>query len=174
MHVGSCCYVPSCQAPEVAASQGLEWAMLIHLREAPVHAWPGARVDERGGRGRRVAKSCLPVLIVGWRSDGRRSFPGLVLFRLTVVEPFSGTRCMIPQSFVSIRNRSYQEFWVITGSPRYPGYLPRQIQVLHPYSWEKIRAPLWVSYLIKQEHFTLSLDDLDCVCYSWGFNTLDG
>jgi hypothetical protein len=39
-------------------------------------------VDERGGRGRQVAKSCLPVLIVGWRSDGRGSFLGLVLFRL--------------------------------------------------------------------------------------------
>jgi hypothetical protein len=27
-------------------------------------------VDERGGRGRLVAKPYLPMLIVGWRSDG--------------------------------------------------------------------------------------------------------
>jgi hypothetical protein len=27
-------------------------------------------VIDRGGRGRQVVKSCLPVLIVGWRSDG--------------------------------------------------------------------------------------------------------
>jgi hypothetical protein len=26
----------------------------------------------------------------------------------------------------------------------------------------------------KQEHFTLSLDDLDCICCSWGFDPLDG
>jgi hypothetical protein len=38
------------------------------------------RVDERCGRGRRVAKSHLPMLIIGWRSDGRGSFPGLVFF----------------------------------------------------------------------------------------------
>jgi hypothetical protein len=28
------------------------------------------RVDERGGRGRQVVKSCLPVLIMGWRVYG--------------------------------------------------------------------------------------------------------
>jgi hypothetical protein len=27
------------------------------------------QVDERGGWGRQVVKSCLPTLIVGWRSD---------------------------------------------------------------------------------------------------------
>jgi hypothetical protein len=27
-------------------------------------------VDERGGRGRQVVKSHLPMLIIGWRSDG--------------------------------------------------------------------------------------------------------
>jgi hypothetical protein len=27
-------------------------------------------VDERGGRGRRVVKSHLPTLIIGWRSAG--------------------------------------------------------------------------------------------------------
>jgi hypothetical protein len=38
------------------------------------------QVDERGGRGRQVAKSRLPALIVGWRSDGRGSFLGLAFF----------------------------------------------------------------------------------------------
>jgi hypothetical protein len=38
MQVGSCGYVPSCQAPVAAASQILEWAMLIRLQEAPGHA----------------------------------------------------------------------------------------------------------------------------------------
>jgi hypothetical protein len=28
------------------------------------------QVDERGGRGRQVVKSCLPMLIIGWISDG--------------------------------------------------------------------------------------------------------
>jgi hypothetical protein len=53
-----------------------------------------------------VAKSYLATLIIGWRSDGRRSFPGLVLFKLVapplqprVVGPFPGMRCMVPQSF---------------------------------------------------------------------------
>jgi hypothetical protein len=39
-------------------------------------------VDERGGRGRRMVKSYLPVLIIGRRSDGCGSFLRLVLFRL--------------------------------------------------------------------------------------------
>jgi hypothetical protein len=50
-----------------------------------------------------VVKSSLPALIVAWRSDGRGSFPGLVLFRLVapplqpeVVRPFLDMRCMVP------------------------------------------------------------------------------
>jgi hypothetical protein len=43
------------------------------------------------------------------------------------------------------------------------------IQTSNPCSWEKIWAPLW-----EEEHFTLSLNDLDCVCYSWWFNAVDG
>jgi hypothetical protein len=27
-------------------------------------------VNERGGRGKQVEKSCLPALIIWWRSDG--------------------------------------------------------------------------------------------------------
>jgi hypothetical protein len=80
-----------------------------------------------------VAKSCMSVLIVGLRSDGHRSFPGLVLSRLVapplqpgVVGPFPGMRCMVPQPFTAGGNQSYPEFWVVTDGPRYPGYLPRQ------------------------------------------------
>jgi hypothetical protein len=60
----------------------------------------------------------------------RRMFPGLVLFRLVVphlqpgvVGPFPGMRCMVPQSFAAGGNRSYPEFWVVTGGPRYSGYI---------------------------------------------------
>jgi hypothetical protein len=55
-----------------------------------------------------VLKSCLPALIVGWRSDGRGSLLGLVLFRLVappiqpgVVGSFPGTGCMVPQPFTA-------------------------------------------------------------------------
>jgi hypothetical protein len=72
------------------------------------------------------------VLIVGQRSDGQRSFPRLVLFRLVapllqsgVVGSFLGTRCMVPQPFAADGNLSYLKFWTVTGGPRYPGYLPR-------------------------------------------------
>jgi hypothetical protein len=80
--VGSYGYVPSCQVPKVAASQGPEWVMLIRcgkpsdmLDQAP-RSLP--RVDERGGRGKQVVKSCLPTLIVGWRTDDHGLFLGLV------------------------------------------------------------------------------------------------
>jgi hypothetical protein len=50
-----------------------------------------------------VAKSYLPALIIGWRSDGCESFPGLVLFRLVappvqprVVGLFPRMGCMVP------------------------------------------------------------------------------
>jgi hypothetical protein len=79
-----------------------------------------------------VAKSCLPVLIVRRRSDGHRSFLGLILFRLVipplhpgVVGLFSGMGCMVPQPFVAGGNQSYLKFWAVTGDPWYPGYLPR-------------------------------------------------
>jgi hypothetical protein len=49
-----------------------------------------------------VAKSRLSILIIGWRSVGRGSFPGLVLFRLVapplqpeVVGMFPGMGCMV-------------------------------------------------------------------------------
>jgi hypothetical protein len=48
--------------------------MLIRCGKPPgmLDRGPGSLpwVDERGGRGRQVAKSYLPELIVGWRSDG--------------------------------------------------------------------------------------------------------
>jgi hypothetical protein len=40
------------------------------------------RVEEEGGTGRQVVKSCLLVPIVGWRGEGVILFLGLVLFRL--------------------------------------------------------------------------------------------
>jgi hypothetical protein len=40
-----------------------------------------------------------------------------------VVGSFPGTGCVVPQSFTVRGNRSYLEFWAITGSPRYPGYI---------------------------------------------------
>jgi hypothetical protein len=59
-----------------------------------------------------VVKSCLPVLIVGQRSDGRRSFLGLVLFILVapplqpgVVGPFSGMGRMVPHQFATGGNQ---------------------------------------------------------------------
>jgi hypothetical protein len=54
---------------------------------------------------------------------------GLVHFRFVahplqpeVVEPFSSTDCMVPQSFAARENRSYPEFWAVTGDSWYPGY----------------------------------------------------
>jgi hypothetical protein len=56
MHVGSYYFVPSCQAPKMAASQGPERAMFIHCGEPPgiFDQGPGSQpqVIERGGRGR--------------------------------------------------------------------------------------------------------------------------
>jgi hypothetical protein len=34
----------------------------------------------------------------------------------------SGMGCMVPQPFAAGGNRSYLEFWAITGGLRYPGY----------------------------------------------------
>jgi hypothetical protein len=51
--------------------------MLVHCEKPPgtLDQGPGSlpRVEERGGRGRQVVKSHLPVLIVGWRNDGMDS-----------------------------------------------------------------------------------------------------
>jgi hypothetical protein len=108
--------------PKATASQGPKWAMLICCENPPstLDRGPGSlpRVDERGVRGRHVAKSHLPMLIIGWRSDGRGSFLGLVLFRLVappiqhgVVGLFPGMEYMDPQLFPARENRSYPEFW---------------------------------------------------------------
>jgi hypothetical protein len=34
----------------------------------------------------------------------------------------SSTGCLVPQPSVARGNRSYLEFWAITGGPRYSGY----------------------------------------------------
>jgi hypothetical protein len=34
----------------------------------------------------------------------------------------SDTGCMIPQPFTARQNRSYPEYWDVTGDPQYPGY----------------------------------------------------
>jgi hypothetical protein len=125
----SCCYIPSCQAPKDVASRGPEWAMLIPYGKPPGMLDRGPRflslVDERGGRGRQVAKSHLSALIVGWRSDSHKSFSGLVLFRLLasplqpgVVGPFPGMGCMIHQSFVICRLRKPIVSRILSCNPR--------------------------------------------------------
>jgi hypothetical protein len=55
--------------------------------------------------------------------------PELVLSRLvapplqpSVVGSFPGRGCMVSQPFATRGNRSYLEFWVVTGNPWYPGY----------------------------------------------------
>jgi hypothetical protein len=72
--VSSYGYIPSCQEPKAAASQGSERAMLIRCGQplAMPDRWPGStpRVGEKDGRVRQVAKSHLPALIIRWRSDG--------------------------------------------------------------------------------------------------------
>jgi hypothetical protein len=80
-----------------------------------------------------VVKSRMSVLIIGWRSDGHRSFPRLVLFRLVtpplqprVMGSFPITGYMVPQPFAAGGNRSYLEFWIVTDSLLYSGYLLRQ------------------------------------------------
>jgi hypothetical protein len=40
-----------------------------------------------------------------------------------VVGPFLGMACMVPIPFAARGNRSYLEFWVMIGGPRYPGYI---------------------------------------------------
>jgi hypothetical protein len=159
MNVGSYGYVPSCQAPKATASQGPEQAMLIRCgKPSGTHDWgPGSLpwVDKRVGRGRQVVKSRLPALIIGWRSDGHRSFPRLVLFRLVVppIQPgvvrlFPSMECMVPQPFAVGGNRSYTEFWAISGNRWYPGYLPRQERSVLPLFEQRATATtdLYLSY----------------------------
>jgi hypothetical protein len=64
--VGSYSYILLCLEPKSTTSQGLEWTMFICCGKLPgLFDWgPGSvrQVNERGGRGRQVAKSCLPML----------------------------------------------------------------------------------------------------------------
>jgi hypothetical protein len=78
--------------------------------------------------GEQVVKSNLFVPIIRWRGEG------VVCSRdwfFLVGGPSSsawssgsipGTGCMVPQPFTIGGNRSYLEFWDVTGNPRYPGY----------------------------------------------------
>jgi hypothetical protein len=51
-------------------------ASLLRIAPGTLDWSPGStpRVGERGKRGRQVAKSRLPMLIIGWRSDGMDRF----------------------------------------------------------------------------------------------------
>jgi hypothetical protein len=85
-----------------------------------------------------MVKSCLPTLIIGWGSDGRGSFPGLVLFRSVapplqpgVVGPFHGMGCRFPRclrwrepiiSKILVRNQ-----WPTVPGVHYPDSSPRAL-----------------------------------------------
>jgi hypothetical protein len=43
------------------------------------------------------------------------------IFSLEWLRSFPGLGCIVPQLFASRGNRSYPEFWAITGGPRYLG-----------------------------------------------------
>jgi hypothetical protein len=81
-----------------------------------------------------VVKSHLPMLIVGWRSDGRGSFLGLVLFKVGCPSSLAWSGGAISWYRVygspvicHCRELIVSRILVITGGPRYPGYLPRQV-----------------------------------------------
>jgi hypothetical protein len=91
VHTVICAWVPTatslrarCLRSLLPETPGL--ALLIRCRKPPVTFDQGIgslpRVNKRGGRGRQVMKFHLPILIVGWRSDGVDCSRGLVLFRL--------------------------------------------------------------------------------------------
>jgi hypothetical protein len=68
--MGSYCYILSCQAIKTNATRGPNRVMHIGSGEPP------GMLDQRPGslpriaRGdRQVVKSCLPTLIIRWRSD---------------------------------------------------------------------------------------------------------
>jgi hypothetical protein len=72
--IGSCDHIPSCQVPEVATSRGPGAGSAYLLLIAPGRAWPEAwdlpRVEEEGGMGRQVAKTCPSMPITWWRGEG--------------------------------------------------------------------------------------------------------
>jgi hypothetical protein len=73
VRVGSCGYVPSCQAPKAAAFRGPRHVNAYPLLKAPRRIWSEApvlpRVEEGGWMARQVVKSCMDVPIVGWKSE---------------------------------------------------------------------------------------------------------
>jgi hypothetical protein len=61
---------------------------------------------------------------MAWIVPGISSFSvGGPPFYPRVVGPFHGIGCMVPQPFAAGGNRSYPEFWAVTGGLRYPGYI---------------------------------------------------
>jgi hypothetical protein len=66
--VGSCAYVPSCQAPKATAVRGSRIGNAYPLPEAPGRVWPEVCVLPRvegGGTGEQVVKFYSPTFIVG-------------------------------------------------------------------------------------------------------------
>jgi hypothetical protein len=98
--MGSCGYVPSCQAPIVAASRGLGSANLIRLWEALGCVPPGTRILSLGQRERLDGQSGDEILVVHANRMVEKQWCGLFLglicfrlvappFQLGVVGPFS-------------------------------------------------------------------------------------
>jgi hypothetical protein len=92
--------------------------VLIHCGKPPsmLVRVPGSLplVNERSGKGRQVAKSCLPALNCRLENRRRGWSSGLILFRLVapplqpgVVGLFPGMGRMVPQSFAAGGNQSY-------------------------------------------------------------------
>jgi hypothetical protein len=50
-------------------------------------------------------------------------------------EAISDTWCMVPQPFVIGGNRSYLDFWAITGDPWYTGYETLTVAPEHFVEW---------------------------------------
>jgi hypothetical protein len=71
--VGSYCYVLFCQTLKTDATRGPKQVVLIRsgrpLGQFDQRLGSLPWVAARDGRGRQVVKSCLTMLIVGWRSD---------------------------------------------------------------------------------------------------------
>jgi hypothetical protein len=65
-------FVPGSYGRRFLRSWGWQCLSVCGKPTGVLYWGPGSqpRVDERGGMGSHVVKSCLPALIVGWRSDG--------------------------------------------------------------------------------------------------------
>jgi hypothetical protein len=95
------------------------------------------KVKEAAGMGKPVAKSCLPVLIIGWKSEGKDHYQGYFFLGLwhLFFSPKWWVHVLVQGVWFPSRlplegNWSYPEFWAVTGDPWYPGYLTLTIPVL--------------------------------------------